>query len=663
MSKKKGNFLEQHFDKIILGLIGLICLGLLWVYIFRNPYGPTIDGRKESPGSVQARLNQKGSRLREKLDSGPSALTETFPDYISSYQQILACSIPDINPGIYPLTPGLGSQPMELDREYAVPEIPSLQDVQMAHIRGAAYLPTGEVSPETPYSAVETKIGDLDFITVSARLDVKRLVQQFQSCFMGLGVRHKDAALASPVAAKVELQRRTLLDDGTWSEWTPVSFSQTQAYRRQFNRLPLRSEEMPGGGIHVQMAQYNDYLKQMAVLQPPSYDFATSRYQYWMSPPYLKEAQDLIQQQRDEERRLLRESAAGARDTETLGVGGDRTRGGRPTRPTRQQETPRGRDRRTPDMGDPGISPLRPTARQRTVEDVYQDYQKDLISGMDWWNRNEPLLIWAHDDSLQPGETYQYRIRAGFFNPIAGKDWFRADQQEYKDQVVLWSPFAMLQTDRGEAVAVSVPRMLHIFPRDLAKDLPGAVDVKVSKFYMGRWRSQDFQVLPGQVIGSVVEQTQETTLPTAGMADPMMGEMGMGMRGGGMAMAGAAVQTASETIDYTTKYSYLDIMDQVEWFGSVSALRRKEYSSMLYTIDGNEIYKLPIKQQNWPEDLKKAYREVQEAERESEGEVLVGRSSQPGMMQTPGMPGIPGRAMPPRGGPYMGGEGGMMLEY
>ena len=125
-------------------------------------------------------------------------------------------------------------------------------------------------------------------------------------------------------------------------------------------------------------------------------------------------------------------------------------------------------------------------------------------------------------------------------------------------------------------------------------------------------------------------------------------------------MTGTVAQTGQDSIDFTTNYLYLDVMDEVDWASTVSALRRKEYSSMLYTIDGTVISKLPIKQQNWPADMKRDYRDVQEAERESEGEVLVQRTLQPTMMQTPGIPGVPGRGMPPRGGMY--GEGGMIME-
>ncbi|HOK67615.1 MAG TPA: hypothetical protein PK054_06865 [Anaerohalosphaeraceae bacterium] len=665
MSKKRENFLEQHFDKIILAGIGLISIGLLWLFIFRNPFGPVIDGRRESPGSAQTKLVQKAERLREKIESPSDAVAMPQPDFIPSFERLLSSSIPSLNPQIYPMLPGIGRQPIETDREYAVPEIPPLQDIQMAYIRAAAYVPTEEITPEMPYDNVPTQIGDVDFVTVSARLDVRRIVQQFQSAFMGLGVRpaHRDPVLAVPVAARVELQRREQLPDGTWGPWVRVPVPQTIAYKKLFDQLPDRTEDLSGGGVSVQMEQFKERIRQSSLLQQRAYDFATSRYQYWMPPPFLEEAQKLLQQQRDEARRAAQQAAgagaaaagrvgAGGGETPFPGAGGPRpTQPGRQPRPARPEQPTRGREPVRPGAGEmmpetaaptgPGGA-VRPGTRQRTIEDVWRDFQKELLTD-DWWKRTEPLLIWAHDDTVQPGKTYQYRIRVGMFNPIAGKDWFKAEQQEFKNQVVLWTPFAETIAKKNEPLIASIPKTLHIFPMDISKTNPIAVNVRVSKYYMGRWRSQDFEVLPGQTIGSVVEVKKTTTSPAEagaglgmeGMAPPppMMGG-GMPMPAEGAGMMGTAV--GPEKIDFTTPYLYLDQISEVDWSGTMTALRRREFVSILYAKEDGVLEKLPIRQPNWSAELRKNYRDVQEAEREAENEVFVGRTPQPGLSPTPG---------------------------
>jgi hypothetical protein len=294
-----------------------------------------------------------------------------------------------------------------------------------------------------------------------------------------------------------------------------------------------------------------------------------------------------------------------------------------------------------PEMGIPAgpAGAVRPGTRQRTLEDIWKDYQKELLMD-DWWKRNEPLLIWAHDDTVQPGKTYQYRIRVGLFNPIAGKDWFKPDQQEFKNQVVLWSPFAETAGKREEPLIASIPSMLHIFPMDISKTNPIAVNVRVSKYSLGRWRSREFEVLPGQIIGSVVKVEKTSALPAeGGMGGGMEGgvlmqpqPVPMGIEGTGM---NPAALTEPETIDFTTPYLYLDQASEIEWSGT-TALRRRDFVSMLYVREDGTFGKLPLRQANWPADLRKSYRDVQEAEREAEQETFVGRTAQPGMMPTPG---------------------------
>ncbi len=667
MSKKRENLLEQHLDKIILAGIGLLSLGLLWLFVFRNPFGPVIDGRKESPGSAQNKLVQKAERLRERIEEASSeTVSLPLPDFIPSYERLLASSVPTLNLQVYPMLPGIGRQPIETDREYAVPEIPPLQDVQMAYIRSAVYVPTEEVTPELPYDNAPAQIGDVDFVTVSARLDVRRIVQQFQSAFMGLGVRpaHKDPVLAVPVAARVELQRREQLPDGSWGPWERVPTPQTIAYKKLFDQLPDRTEDLSGGGVSVQIEQFKERIRQASLLQQRAYDFATSRYQYWMPPPYLEEAQKLLQQQRDEARRLAQQQAAGAAgagpgrmapggmEGGLPGPGGARQPGrqpGRQPQPGREQPQP-GRTQpgvpgaMPPDMGAPAGpgGATRPGTRQRTFEDIWRDYQKELLTD-DWWKRTEPLLVWAHDDTVQPGKTYQYRIRVGLFNPIAGRDWFKPDQQAFKNQVVLWTPFAETVAKKNEPLIASIPKTLHIFPMDVSKTNPIAVNVRVSKYYMGRWRSHEFEVLPGQLIGSEVEVKKTTASAETGAGFGMEGAVGAVPppmdAAFPMPMEGVGVGTAAsspEKIDFTTPYFYLDQIAEVDWSGAMTSLRRREFVSMLYAQEDGMLAKLPIRQANWTAELRKNYRDVQEAEREAESDVFVGRTPQPGMSPTPG---------------------------
>ena len=39
MKSKKGMSIEQHVEKIVIGISALIALWLLWAFVLGNPYG------------------------------------------------------------------------------------------------------------------------------------------------------------------------------------------------------------------------------------------------------------------------------------------------------------------------------------------------------------------------------------------------------------------------------------------------------------------------------------------------------------------------------------------------------------------------------------------------------------------------------------------------
>ena len=52
MSQKKGDFFERHVDKIVLGVVGIICLWLLLIYVLPGAYSIEIDGNQLGPGEI-----------------------------------------------------------------------------------------------------------------------------------------------------------------------------------------------------------------------------------------------------------------------------------------------------------------------------------------------------------------------------------------------------------------------------------------------------------------------------------------------------------------------------------------------------------------------------------------------------------------------------------
>jgi len=227
---------------------------------------------------------------------------------------------------------------------------------------------------------------------------------------------------------------------------------------------------------------------------------------------------------------------------------------------------------------------------------------------------DKPLVFWAHDDTVEPEKSYRYRIRLGVFNPIAGTNQFSEQDKSLKNKVVLWSDFS----DVTETV--DIPGTLYFFPRDI-QEASKLVTVTVCRYALGYWYTKDFTVKQGEVIGKVVkpetvDEQKEVTIP--------------------------------DTIDYATGAVLLDVVPVNDWSGGKN-LRARHYFDMLYSFEGTDIRRMPIKSKYWAVELQIKFNEIKKAEKEPK-EPLREWGSRPGQR---GRIPVPGReeVMPPGYGP------------
>ena len=189
----------------------------------------------------------------------------------------------------------------------------------------------------------------------------------------------------------------------------------------------------------------------------------------------------------------------GNRGAGGYGPGGDPMMGGRGGRGAK----------RGGGMGDPLYGDMYgmqgdPSMRRRSsTNEVYWEFGKEMITYReDLSKRDKPLLIWVFDDTVQPGKTYQYRVRLGVFNPVAGTAQLVERDLAKKDQVILWSPYSQVTQP------VDVQKMIYLFAKDV-QDKASTATVEVARYSQGYWRSQDFQVKLGETIGKEMEPKKE----------------------------------------------------------------------------------------------------------------------------------------------------------
>jgi len=664
MRKRGANFFEEHIEKIVLAVVGLVCMWLLITRIFISPNKVLYSGEKLGPGKIDIRISDEAEFLKLKLDSKP----EPLPPYkwrVDAFVDTVNLPIGDIDISLYWPLPIHSSTDVDGKQKYRIPLIGEVEVAAVSYIRAVAYVPTVEIDEENHYDMTLSMPNDIDFVTVEAKYDFAGLRGRFYDSFAGEGVEQeewRDPCLANPVFAAVQLQRQEALADGSWSDWQIVPRTRIDHRKKMFEVIE-DVEELPPGGMKVRLLQFDDRVVRMDLLQPKAYRIASAR-EEWFPPSLHKKFLQLLREKEMEERRAARDAAIEAekegreqgfegrreerriRGTEPLRRSGSRRyediegRDGfaatgtsvRERRPRRSERSDRPsslrrkeREEREKEKERLRLARSREVSRTTSIDGVYKEFNGILITmRTDLARMREPLMFWAHDDTVESEKRYRYRIRLGVFNPVAGTNQFSEESIGFKNKVVLWSEFSDITE------VVEIPGRLYFFARDIQNEAAKIVTVQVSRYVLGYWNSKDFAVEQGEVIGKVVES--ETTSGTKyrattsgtkyrataseffeeraaayeGYSEEELRAMGIGNDIIG--------RTVPETIDYTTGAVLVDVIAVNDWSGAKN-LHPRHYFDMLYTFDGMNIERMPIRTRYWAKDVLIKFNEIKKSER------------------------------------------------
>jgi hypothetical protein len=666
MSKRTGNIFEQHIEKVILGAAGVVFVLLFIVGVIRSgsyvKYGSDWFG----PGRLDARISMRALKLKEKLEAPPMvALSYTgtsdpnsstlirslYTSQVKKFEELLASAISFGDDAVWPM-PSAARRVAE-SGPFAIPRAGEVRDASAAVVGGVVYIPVEGQATAGRYVAADSRLADLDLVTVQGLFDVAGLRERFSSCFSGAeDARH----YAKPVFAAVQLQRQKMSRDGSWpgeEGWEVVPRAKNDPLREMIE-VPESVGKLPvDRNVEILMIQFNQPQMRIGLTQPEPYEF-TVPVERWLPPVFEAKRVKRMEQQQAEEERKRREQAKEEKEREReeklrsrggaaqpggpgSGAVEGGSRGGR-VPPAGTTETGRGpggrggapRRAMLPALSERGEGVV-PRLRGREVVPEERgvtagaigsesrpeeaEYDKIKLGEQTDFDGLEKLVFWAHDDTAEPGSTYQYRIRIGVFNPIAGTDRFVEKDKGFKDSVVLWSGFS-------EVVGpVEIPGRVYLFPSKVAREADKSVSVQVAKKSLGKWYMEDFIVRPGEVIGGVRD------LPQAGA---------------GVTFAGGAT-SGVQSVDYGTGALLLDVVDVTDWGGS-SVLRPRSYPDMLYTLDGTNIEHLPVKEAYWPDGLRKKLKQIKELQdKQAEQASTLPDRGRPGSLpegrELPGMPG------------------------
>lgn len=629
MSKKDSNFFEKHIEKIVLAIVGLGCLWLFITRVLFSPIYVEYNNEKVDPRAIDNLISKQAESLESKIIRKPEPKQPYQPrvnDFIARFDS----AISDINTGFALPQPIISSKEIVDNRAYHIPLIGGVNEVLAEHIRTVAYVPKVEITEKNVYGSDNSEPNDIDFVTVEAKFDVSGLYKRFKAGFAGEDIQQnwRDPCLARPVFASVQLQRQKLLSDGSWSDWQTVPRSKIDPRKRMFEDIENISD-LPAGGIKVRLIQFNDAEVRMDLLQPKAYQIASAKEQ-WFPPSlhgkYVERQKEADAQKRHEaavgkkeeregEKKSSKPAAAKIRPTtEGTGGSGGEMEGYVPSTSATARKTLPAKVSQ-PERKTEKERPQKTKEVSKTTGDVRQEFDGILITDKTELARmDKPILFWAYDDTVEFGK-YRYRIRLGVFNPIAGTNQFSEQDKSLKNNVILWSDFS----DATEIV--DIPGKLYFFPREI-QEATKTVTVQVSKYVLGYWYSRDFTVKQGELIGKVGEYKMTEEEEKAGVKVPQM-------------------------VDYTTGAVVVDVVPVTDWSGG-NNLHANHFFDLLYSFDGKDIERLPIKSRYWAEALQNKFNEIKKYEKEPkeplrgwEGKTAGGvqrRSGSPKIGEGEGMP-------------------------
>jgi len=299
-----GSFFEEHVEKIILVIVGIFCAIVLITRVILSPNTVSWDNRNFSPSAIDSYVYEKAQNLRQKLNEPPDQL-EPYKPKAGEFLALLDSSINNVDTTLWPVVPyelGAGADAAGI---YSLPRIGEVNDVAVEHIRAVAYVPIDKVTPENPYDKAGNEPNDIDLVTVEAKFDIEPLYDSFDESFLDVEEQHADPCLARPIFAAVNLQRQELNSDGTWSDWQNIPRTKIDQYQKLFQIIE-DIQDLPPGGLKVQMLQFDYKQVQIDLLQPQAYQIASAK-EEWFPPVLHRKFQDFQRKETQEEKRQARE--------------------------------------------------------------------------------------------------------------------------------------------------------------------------------------------------------------------------------------------------------------------------------------------------------------------------------------------------------------------
>ncbi len=548
MARDSVNIVEKHVDKIVLGLGGAFALAMLWMYLIQNPNQVEYQNEMVGPRELDEKVLASAQNLKNRIaNARPPEVTVTrYSDELRKslesglFDAAGAAPLPEELPRVASFGQPIGIEGLEelegsTDVKLVTP-LPPLSAPKVITGRSVALRKPPPAPGQAPPPPADPEKGpqteEFPWVSLAAYFPLDAQRDEM--------TKARYATYRTKVyIAGVDVQRQEMLSTGEFSEWQDVTNSKGEPDIRMPDPVfDDRTGEMVNKDA-VEQAYQTVRESQQLLAQPPFFPVEVG--DAWQVPPIegyepvVVEEKPVVNKGDENQGRIDRRPTGrpvappSGRGDGAVGVEGGPARAVAPVVNTQAQERREALAQMREDWNEAkkayGKKEYDRSAQfaQQVLNNSYvsagyrnkaeqllkaiESRRSKLRAGGPTWEvlprlithpeKADVIPVWFHDDTVEAGKTYRYRLRVNLWNRYVGQISLVANPEEAKQSVIHgeWSE---------PSEPISVTPSTYFF---LANAFNNETTVEVYKWRKGEWLKERFPVQVGDTIGGVKSVT------------------------------------------------------------------------------------------------------------------------------------------------------------
>ena len=549
MPKSSESPIYLYWDHALLLVLAAVAIYITLTHVISSPIQSSgVGGQKLTPQKMVTKISNDADALRMSLQRSATQTVEQseIVEDVRHYLEDVTAQTPTNS-----LTPRISGGGVQA--KTATPSV-----LAPGNIRAQGYIGVVSLGPRSRRRDTTTQsTEEIYWVTIAADFPFQKQYLAFAGIEPKVDEENRlDEEDQYFTFARLELERKQLLPDGSWSQ--PQSVDPYQTYKEskpnivqglsKLYSLPQGYNEKDIKNLDLLLEWLTKSGFQEFIVRPEFLPIKGFEQWYWPEKP------PEISDEKTTDPRIAGALPRGDTAPKYAKKLAPARRGQRPNRLPSMLEPPPGYRR----GGEP-VEPARRTSSGRINRAsigrvaLPQNYRLS--------DAPESIPIWVHDASVKPSSTYMYRLRVSLFNPLCGSD--RAERSVRRQGWLSgewshWSqPVKTLQDRYLFFTGVSSP----------IASKPARAKISVYAWDDGYWFRQSFRAGKGQVIGAPKEVTDPAAvLPAAATdsrrrrADSPSSRLG---RPGRMSPKPPPA-AARKKIDFTTEWTVLEFNANIQ---------------------------------------------------------------------------------------------------